>query len=540
MSVLNALRLVCLSIAFLLGSTAAQGNTLQPPTVPTTLDATTAEALERLATSIASKTQARAAAHLGADAAATAPLDAELKALRWQFAGLVARLDVQQFEAPTEHKFDLQEQLEELLRPALQHLKDATAGPRQISELKARIDILQTRKLLAEAAQRATERTRGLLPPNSPARDLADQELRQRWQPAIGALNDEILILQANQGQLEERQRSMLQVATEVMQDFVQDSGRSLVLCAVVFVTVFFGLRFLGDRLTGRSRSRGFSVRLVQVLFRLLAAITAIAATLVVPYARNDWFLLAIGIVFLLGAGWVVMRMLPQFFEQLRLLLNVGGVREGERIVVDGLPYRIAALRFYTRLENPDLQGGVLRVPVQFLVGQRSRPCGADEPWFPCRVGDIVLLADGSMGPVRVQTPEVVVVEHLGTERSYPTVQFLGLAPRNLSRGFVVESSLVVGRDRLADVTTVVRERLETAVRTAIAEAVAADLVLDVQVRFAAVSNQGLELVAIVACKGGAAASYFTLRRTMQRAFVEACRTHGWSLPVPVLVAAAP
>jgi hypothetical protein len=307
-----------------------------------------------------------------------------------------------------------------------------------------------------------------------------------------------------------------------------------------VFVAVFFGLRFLVDRITGRSRGRSFVVRLLHVLLRILVAVTAIAATMVVPYARGDWFLLAVGIVFLLGAGWVVMRMAPQMFEQIRLMLNVGGVREGERIVVDGLPYRIASLRFYTRLENPDLQGGVLRVPLQFLVGRRSRPSSPNEPWFPCRTGDVVLLGDGSLGPVRTQTPEVVVVEHLGSERSYPTVQFLQLAPRNLSRGFVVESMLVVARDRMGDVTTTVRERLEHAVRAAVEQVVAAEGIQAVQVQFATVSKDGLELVATTTCHGTVAAHYVALRRAMQGAFVDACHKMGWSLPAPALVLPAP
>jgi hypothetical protein len=530
---------VCLLAVFLGGRTPARAQIAQDPKAPASLDATTAQALERLATLLGEKGEARAAAHARGDSAAAATLDAERTALDWQFAGLAARLDVQEFEAPATRHFDLQQEIEQLVHPLLQNLKAATAGPRRISELRERIDLLLVRQRVAEAAQRATERTRDLLPAGGAARLRTELELAQRWRPTITALRDEVTVLQANLQQLEEAQKSVLQTVTETADEFVRTSGKSLLLCILVFVAVFFGLRLLTDRAVGLAHGRGFVVRLLHVLLRALVTAIAIAATLVVPYARNDWFLLAVGIVFLLGAGWVVMRMLPQLFEQIRLMLNVGGVREGERLLVDGLPFRIAALRFYTRLENPDLQGGMLRVPLQFLVGKRSRQSAPDEPWFPCRIGDVVLLADGSLGPVRTQTPEVVVVEHLGAPRSYPTVKFLELSPRNLSRGFVVDASLVVARDRLPDVTTTVRERLELALRAAVDQVVEPALVRGLQVQFASVTKDGLELVAQCDCDGSLAPHWFTLRRTMQRAFVDACRAHGWSLPPPPLVAPA-
>ncbi|MFY9344097.1 MAG: hypothetical protein WAT39_16525 [Planctomycetota bacterium] len=507
-----------------------------PAPVPAaTLDATTAQALERLATLLADKRAQRDATAARQDGAAVAAADAELQALGWQFAGLAARLDVQDFEAPQPRQFDLKDEIEQLLRPALRSLKDATAGPRQVTDLQARLEFLQARQRTAEAALRAAERTRDLLPAGSAARAETERELTQRWRGTVQALRDEILVLDANLVRLRENQQSLFEGLTAALQGFVQNSGLSLLLALAVFLGVFFGLRFVIERLLRRSdRRRGFSLRLFEVVLRVLSIVVALAAMLVVPYARNDWFLLAVGIVFLLGAGWVAMRMAPQFVEQIRLVLNVGGVREGERIVVDGLPFRVAALRFYTRLENPELEGGTLRVPLQFLVGKRSRQQAPDEPWFPTRTGEVVLLADGAFGRVRTQTPEVVVVEHFGAERSYATTEFLKLSPRNLSRGFSVDATFAVARDRLADVATSVRERLERHVQTALAALLPTGL-RALRVEFAAVQNQGLELLATADCDGTAAPLYFTLRRAMQQAFVDACRTHGWALPAPVL-----
>jgi hypothetical protein len=515
----------------------------QDPPTPTpaagALDPTTAQALDRLAVVLAEKRLARDRA-IAAEAADPA-LDAEIRQLSWQFAALAARFDVQGFEAPPQGKFDLQQELEQLIRPLLRMLKDATAEPRQVADLKARLEQVQQRHRQAAQAARGVERTRDALPPESPARAEAERELRQRWAPIISTLRDEMLVLQANLGQLQEGKRSLLETATGSVKNFLNSSGTSLVLSVLVFLSVFFGLRFVVDLLLRRRRrDRGFSLRLLEVVLRLLVVLAAVAATLVVPYARDDFLLLAIGIVFLLGAGWVLVRMAPQFVEQVRLLLNIGGVREGERILVDGLPFQVTALRFYTRLENPELQGGALRVPVQFLIGRRSRQSAPDEPWFPTRVGDIVLLQDGTFGPVRVQTPETVVVEHLGAPRSLPTAAFLQQAPRNLSRGFVLDVTLPLGREPMRELQPEALAGLEhELLQAAVARGTPA-AVRSLRVQFQQVTPNGCELLLLATCGGELAADYYALRRGIQQAFVQACARRGWALPAPAVTALLP
>lgn len=510
-----------------------------PPQVPTPgpLDDTTAQALQRLATLLTEKRAELATARAAASPAATRLAD-ELQALSWQFAGLAARENVQEFEAPRPSNFDLQAELEQLVRPLLRMLKDATSVPRQIEDLKASIEQLQERQRSAERALRNVERSRDALPAGSPARLEAERELSVRWAPTIQQLRDTILVQQANLNRLEEGRLALLPSIGLEVQKFLQTSGMSIVWSTLTFLAVFFGLRWLCDRLLRRRGQRNFSLRLIEVVLRILTVLLAVAATLIVPYARDDYFLLSIGIVFVLGAGWVVVRMAPQFVEQVRLVLNVGGVREGERILVDGLPFRVEALRFYTRLANPDLQGGVLRVPLQFLVGKRSRQSGPEEPWFPTRVGDHVLLADGTACAVRVQTPETVVVEHWGAPRSFPTTEFLRQSPRNLSRGFILDDKLRLARSTVDVVTTTARTRIEEAIAAALATVVPPSAVRRLEVAFLDVTANGFELLALAECDGSAAPKYLELRRTMQRAFVEACLAHGFALPQPLPVAA--
>jgi hypothetical protein len=509
--------------------------TPQQPTPPATLDPTTTAALERLAALLAERREALAQARERRDMQAATEIEAEIRLHSWQFAGLAARTDVREYESPEARQFDLREEVEQLVRPLLKWLRDLTAGTRSIADQKARIEFLQERLDTAEAARTAAARTRDLLPAGSAARAEADRELTRRWVPTINTLRDDILVLDANLLREQEGKPSLVDSVLAKVRDFVGGSGISLLLAIAVFTGVFFGLRFFVLRLTRQRGNRGFGRRLVGIALQVATAAAALLAMLVVPYLRDDLLLLAVGVVFLIGAGWVVVRMLPQLVEQMRLVLNVGGVREGERLLVDGLPFRVEALNFYARLHNPDLDGGVLRVPVQYLVGKRSRPSGADEPWFPSRSGDVVWLADGTFGRVKSQTPEVVVIEHGGSPRSYPTASFLQLSPRNLSRGFVVDAALTVSRDCGADVTTTLRERLEARIQAAVQQVVPSTQLRSVRVLFNTVTPVGFELLALAECDGTAASAYWDVRRAMQRAFVDACGTHGWAIPTAIV-----
>lgn len=513
----------------------------QEPAPPLqSLNPTTTAALERLATLIRDKTREREATAKDAPARLAA-LDTELRELSWQFAGLASRLDVQDFEAPKERSFDLQKEVEQLIRPLIQTIKDATEEPRQVADLKARIEALQQRQKIAEGGQRAVERTRDLLPAGSAARAEAERDLQQRWRPTIDGLRGEILVLQARLLARQEGKQSLVESVSQTVETFVRTSGLSLLLAALVFSTVLFGLRWLQNRLLGpRTGERRFSLRLTEIVLSVLSLLVAIAATLVVPYVRDDWLLLAVGIVFLVGAGWVLVRMAPQFFEQIRLLLNIGSVREGERIEIDGLPYRIDQLRFHSRLHNPALDGGTLRVPIQSLIGKRSRRGGQHEPWFPTRPGDEVILADGTFGPVLQQTPSVVVVRYLGAPRSYPTAAFLALCPRNLSHGFVVDTAFGIDYRHQAVATTQVPEWFRTAIEQGLAALQPPAHATRVEVQFQAAGSSSLDFLVLAEFAGELAARHGELRRAVQRLLVEACATHGLTIPFPQLVVHQP
>ncbi|MCK5943537.1 MAG: hypothetical protein KAI24_16260 [Planctomycetes bacterium] len=510
---------------------AAQGQRQDPA-----IDPTTAAALHSLAEDLTERRQQLAAATASGDATLVAELTLEIRKLRWEFAELASHLDVEQFEEPKVSSIQLEQEVIELIRPVLQTIKDVTAEPREYSALKEQRDQIRQRREVALRARQRVEQTRDALPEGSIERAEAEREIRERWAPLLDELGRELLVLEANLRRREENQKPMYTRIGESLQSFLQNSGLNVVLCVVTFLVTFFGLRWLSDRVVRRKRARGFSARLAEVLLRIMTMVVAIASTLLVLYARNDWLLLPVGIIFLIGAGWVVIKTAPMFFEQIRMILNVGPVREGERLIVAGLPYRVESLQFYSKLVNPELSGGLLRVPVKDLVGMRSRPLGHDEPWFPCKEGDVVALSDGVVGQVKLQTPEVVIVaERRDAPRSYPTVAFLGMNPRNLSHGFEVVVTFRVGYAHQQDAVTKVPQALAAAIRTGLADDPDAEQLRSVRVELARAGDSALDYSVLVEFGGDAARRYHDLDRKVNTLLVAACTEHAFTIPLPQL-----
>jgi hypothetical protein len=72
-------------------------------------------------------------------------------------------------------------------------------------------------------------------------------------------------------------------------------------------------------------------------------------------------------------------------------MLNIGSVREGERLLLEGVPWKVENIHVFCSLFNPTL-GMHLRLPIEQIVGMVSRPYAPEEPWFPCKKGDWVVV----------------------------------------------------------------------------------------------------------------------------------------------------
>ncbi|UHD16581.1 hypothetical protein [Thiocapsa bogorovii] len=462
----------------------------------------------------------------------------QLKEQRLQFERFALEIDLRPFIDEVDESFDWQEELSKLLKPILAELESATAESRAIGELRAEINQVEERKVLAEEAVAHLER----LLAEGPSEDLRArlEERLAHWKRVADDTANRYTALDLQlENRLEQRQ-SVLDETTAYAKRFFQTRGLNLLLAVGAFSAVFFGVRFLSslvDRLqaskgaAGPARTR-FSSRLTALLLHVFSVLGGLIAMMLVFNMAGDWFMLGIIVIFLIGVAWASIKTLPSQLETVRLVLNIGAVREGERIRFNGLPYQVEVLGFRVRLVNPHLDGGLQEIPVNALVGLYSRPAGADEQWFPTRTGDWVELADGRMGQVSRQSPSAVHLSEIGGEDVvYPTDVFVGLNPRRLSEGFRIVSTFGIDYRHQAIATTEVPERMRDRLEQELPDVVPREHIKAVAVYFQSAAASSLDYEIHVDLAGEVAPRMPLVRHAIQRILVDACNDNGWEIP---------
>ena len=306
-------------------------------------------------------------------------LDQELERILLDYESVATGIDVEAFELGTTEDFDLRGELQKLVRPIVEELKDATEAPRQIERLRGQVDYFTERERTALDALKSVDALLAEIDADDPrAMRSGLEETRQAWVTRVEDIRAQKAVAHFQLDQRLEQRTSIIDSTQSTLANFFRTRGLNLLLAIGTFVVVLFGMRGL-SKLIGRllTRRHGgeehFYARLIRVLYYLLASLLAIVGSLLVLYATSDWVLLGLALMFLVGVAWASKTALPVFLEQIRLLLNFGTVRERERIVLDGIPYRVARLSFYTLVSNAELAGGVRRLPIRDLIALRSR-----------------------------------------------------------------------------------------------------------------------------------------------------------------------
>lgn len=68
---------------------------------------------------------------------------------------------------------------------------------------------------------------------------------------------------------------------------------------------------------------------------------------MVVFYVVEDWELFSVGLLLLIGAAWTLRQTVPRYWHQVQIFMNVGAVREGERLFLDGLPWLVEQINIF-------------------------------------------------------------------------------------------------------------------------------------------------------------------------------------------------
>ena len=368
-------------------------------------------------------------------------LQLNLKTTTRNMDNVITSIDISYLEKNKDKEFSFQKEFFALLKPALEEMKEMTSHVRKKSDLREKIEYYEERLPLIEEALSNIARLLKYSKNKSLTKEL--QKTAKIWHKKQAFMQSE---LQAAQFQLEEliaEETSITDASQIYIKSFFKKRGLYLTqaLLAIILILLISQMTFKAMQryLPGfKKKKRSFRIRLIELTYRLLTIIMLILAPMVVFYLAEDWVLFSLGILLIIGIALTLRHTLPLYWHQGQLFLNIGSVREGERIFNNGLPWEVQRIDFYCTLFNPVAEISQ-RLPLTGLVGLTSRPSRTNEPWFPCKRNDWVLLNDGVRGKVIGISMEMVqLVERGGATVTYLTSDFLDHSPRNLSTNFVL------------------------------------------------------------------------------------------------------
>ena len=463
-------------------------------------------------------------------------LESDLRTTTRNLENIAAGVDISRLRAEKEEDFNFQKEIFALLKPALDEMKDMTSHVRQKSDLREKIAYYEERLPVIEKALSNISRLQEQSKDKSLKKSL--NATAGIWRKQQAFMQSELQAARLELNKLEAAETSITEASQSYLKSFFQKRGLYLIEALLLVVAILLLSRLsyaaMERYIAGfRKKHRSFRVRLIELAHRIFTVILVILGPMIVFYLVEDWVLFSLGILLLLGIALTLRQTLPRYWHQVQLFLNIGSVREGERILMEGLPWLVERINIYCTFSNPvaDISQ---RLPIADLVGLKSRPAKPDEPWFPCKKGDWVILSDGVRGKVIGISHELVqLVERGGAQLTYQTSDFLAKSPRNLATNFRIKESLGISYSLQKQSTTGILETLYHYIQQRAEQEGYGEQLLNLRVEFAQAGNSSLDLVVIADFKGELADLYNRLRRAIQRWCVDACSEYGWEIPFP-------
>jgi small-conductance mechanosensitive channel len=467
-------------------------------------------------------------------------LDNQLSEAKSDFERIATGVESALFAEKKPEIFSWKDELASLLEPAIKELKRFTIRARKKTDLKD--EIVELELLTATATQAVTH-----------LQQMVDETADNRVQKQIKALQPEwvniekrlqkkLELTRSELQQLEGQEVSLVETSQKSLRSFFKNRGLYLMVAALTFLAVLLVFRVLyrlvvalSVRFTGQQEERSLQIRLLYLIFQVLSVVFAIVGLFFVLYLAEDWFLLSMAIIFFLGLAWTIRQALPRLWQQARLMLNVGSVRENERLILHGVPWKVASINVFCTLVNPSLDVE-LRVPIENLIGMVSRPWHPEEPWFPCKKGDWVVVGDASRAKVvSLSHEQVEVIERGGKRIFYPTQTFLEASPANLSRNFRVRVIFGLSYSLQSEITQEIPDMLQKYITSRMEEEGYQNKCLNLRVEFMQANASSLDLIILADFSGSLADISKRLERSIQKWCVEFCTINNWEIPFPQL-----
>lgn len=459
----------------------------------------------------------------------------EYRYLRDRFRESAAMTDISVFEDKVKEPFSWQSALGKILEPILAEIEAASAESRQLGMLRQEVARFSEREAVAANALRRVEATLAAGVGSEALQGALDSEANL-WRERLSIARNQANAARIQLEDLEAARGGFLDSATPYIRAFLTKRGLNLVVGILAALAVFFTMRLilhLLRKLRISANPNSLGSRLFDLVTNLLSVFGAIAALLIAFSAAGDLFLLGIVLIFLIGAAWAGIQIIPQFIESLKIILNVGMVKEDERLLFDDVPWNVDTLGFTCVLSNPRLDGAKLELPVRRLVGLHSRQWAHNEPRFPTAVNEWIELADGAFGQIVSQNPSTIeIAAPGGLIHTISTPQFLAQRPRNLSiRGFRIRNQLRFANTATQQLLDWVDNGLAAELQEAIQAMVPPEALLKLRAFLTQTDLTGTELTVESDFAPAAAPHYQTLRNAIPQSMLSAAHRRHIALP---------
>lgn len=453
-------------------------------------------------------------------------------------------------QAQAQAPMKLQDEIGQLLTPIFSDLREMTRKPQEIQALRQALEVQKAQQQQAESALAEVDSLLAKMKADSAAPDPAlIAELtatRANWQERRDEVASRVEVMAYELSTLEASSGNFWSELGGQVTNFIFVRGVNIALAVVAFLVVLFGLRgayYYALKIVPvkKYEKLSFSSRVLDVVHEGVSLVLALGAALLVLYARGDWLLgglalFAVGAMLLTAKDGIARHM-----QDLQMMLNLGRVREGERVYINGVPWRVGAIHMFTQLTNQVIGGPGLRMPLDVLSGMTSRPSVLDEPWFPCAKRSFILMNGSFFAQVVDITPDRVELLHGGgLKRWMPIGDFMQADVSCLSGGFA--RSMILGLDYKyqAEALTVIPEILKEDVRKALLEKMREEELVNVIVEFDQAADSSLNFIIVGIFAGTQAANFPGLTRALQRAALDSATRHGWNIPFPQMVLRRP
>lgn len=464
-----------------------------------------------------------------------AEISEKLLSIDSSFEEIATNTDLSALKGAEEKKFNLEEEIISLIKPTLEEMNHMTKDVRKKSELREELAEYENKQKYITEAIEHTEKLLSKVK-NKKSLKTALQKTINYWKQQDSFIKSQHQSATLQLKKLTDSEVSFAESTQSYFKQFFQQRGfyllQSIIVISIILFLSHFSRCFLKRFVKGFDRRhRSFRMRLFDLLHRLITLILILVGPMLVFYLAEDWVLFTLSILLLIGVAWALRTAIPHYWSQIQLFLNIGAVREGERVFLDGIAWRVGIINIFSTLENP-IAGIKQRIPIKDLVHLKSRPYDKSEPWFPCSKGDWVILSDGFRGKVIGISQELIkLVQRGGAHRTYLTSEFLALSPLNLSVDFRIKETIGITYDLQSTSTHKIPDILKQAIQKRIDEEGYGKDLLNLRVEFQQANTSSLDLVVIADFKGHLGDLYNRIRRAIQRWCVDACTENNWEIP---------